>query len=702
MSNKNALIAMAHVSENSSNPYYNYGEYIKYCLFTNASNYININELKDAVKEEFGIYIPHNVFIYCLNILSNERIIEQKDSRIHRIGDFDLEGFEHIRDDYQKTENTLINELIDYVAKYDIVWDYDTARRELIKILDCNGLAYEIFVHEKDVSEETIYDSLELQIESDEDFSDEDESVESQPLYSNSFYVGRFIFQLLKTNSPSKEYLKKVCEGLMISIGANQLPADSKTRTTPQIKGTKFYFDTRLLLRFVGCAGEAAVKASRELVEMIQKAGGLIYYYPHTLSEMNHALDDAILYKQNQKSSLDYEMRIYSQDKAPSIITAKKASLEDELAKNSIYLKPLTEYSKNDIIRFGFDFNDWKQFLLNNLSWGKKTIENDALSIWETHMDRQGNYKTYCGTNKRLSVFVTNNSRLIGVSLKYKENRTSIDNISGWRNNKLPVITDVRLTCRLWSPSEQCERMALLYLTSNAVAAQRPTQRYINEMRKLVSQLSEEVPEYSSICLSEYFNDNVTESFLVKNHGQVENFNVGNLASSLKELTEYRAIEEQKKTQAVEFKLSESKHELNETRNNLKTKENEIISSAINANKNTLGLIDKIRIFLIRNWSIIIGCIITIVVSLVSLLNQQYFLFFIIFIPALLYVIENLITRKTVRKKLLNRFLPKIISNYEKKIELNLREVELPYKETIVNKAVNKTELINKAKEELE
>ena len=68
--------------------------------------------------------------------------------------------------------------MIEYVAKYDIKWDYETARRELIKVLDCNGLAYEIFIHEKDISEETINDSLELQIESDEDYSDDVEEID--------------------------------------------------------------------------------------------------------------------------------------------------------------------------------------------------------------------------------------------------------------------------------------------------------------------------------------------------------------------------------------------------------------------------------------------------------------------------------------------------------------------------------------------
>ena len=699
MSNKNALVAMAHVSENSKNPYYNYGEYIKYCLYTNEKDFLSIKEIRGLVKEEFGIYIPHNVFSYCLSLIGKEGLIKKKDSRVYKTGSFDVEKFEQIRDKYQLIEQSLINNLIEYVAKYDIKWDYETARRELIKVLDCNGLAYEIFIHEKDISEETINDSLELQIESDEDYSDDVEEIDSQPLYSNSFYVGRFISQLLKTDCPARSYLRQVCEGLMISIGANQLPSSGTKKAIPQIKGTKFYFDTRILLRFVGCAGEAAVKASKELVEMIQKAGGVICYFPHTLSEMNHALDDAILYKRNEKAFLDFEMRLYAQDKNPTVISAKKANLVNELAKSHIYEKPLAEYDEKDKIRFGYDYNDWKQFLVNNLNWNPKTIENDAMSIWETHMDRHGDYSSYCGTNKRLSVFVTNNSRLVGVCLKYKDNRSGINNISEWRGNSLPVITDVRLTCRLWSPSEQCERMALLYLTSNAVAAQRPTQKYVNEMRKLISQISEEVPEYDSICLSEYFNDNVTETFLETNLGRSENFNVGNLVYTMKELTEYRAIEEQKKTQEAKNKLTESEKALSKTQEDLKNQQNDIINSAIEANKDTLGKNAKVVLFGIKHWSIIIGCIITAIVSLVSLLNQQVFFLLIILVPVILCIVEYIITGKAIRRKLIHAVLPRIIQNYKQKINNNLREVELPFAEEIVNGAVDKTDLIKKTYE---
>lgn len=695
MSNKNALIAMAHVSENANNPYHVYCEYIKYCIFTSNKNTITIKEALDAVKNEFGIYMPHNVFIYCLDIIAKEGLVKQENNQISQTGSFDISEFEKTRLSFRDTENSLINELLKYVSRYGLDWDYEKAREQLIKVLD-NGLAYEIFIHEKDVSEEMINDALELQIESDQSLPKNSEDLKSQPLYSDSFYVGRFICQILSRDNPAKEYLLRVCEGLMISIGANQLPSSGKNYTLPQIKGTEFYFDTRLLLRYIGCASDAAVKATQELVGIIQSAGGKIYYYPQTFTEMELALNEAFLYKSNKTPYIDYEMRIYAQDKNPTVISAKKASLEEELAKSNIYLKPLGDYSEKDKIRFGFDFSDWQQYLEKNLGWESKVIENDALSIWETHMNRQGNYQDYCGTKKRLCVFVTNNSRLVNASMKYKEDRPSIKNISSWRTNRLPVITDIRLTCRLWSPAEQCERMALLYLTSNAIAAQRPTKRYVNEMRNLVSQISTEAPEYAGICLSAYFDDNVTELFFEKNCGNESEFNVGNLASSIEELAEFKAIEEQKRTKEYEKRLNESENLRLKTNAELIKHKEDIIKSAVDANKNTLGIISKLILRLALNWSIVISTLFTGITAIVSFISQQWCILFIIIIPVALCIAEKFFTSQTIKKNLLSKICPKIITSYSKRIEKELRDIEKPYTKEIIAKSIEKTSLLNK------
>ena len=94
--------------------------------------------------------------------------------------------------------------------------------------------------------------------------------------FHKAYYI---IEEILAGDTIKKDYLRKICEGLMLCVGTYQIPSADTTATVPQISGTAFFFDTKLLLRYIGCAGEAAVAAAQELVDLIQNAGGKIYYY---------------------------------------------------------------------------------------------------------------------------------------------------------------------------------------------------------------------------------------------------------------------------------------------------------------------------------------------------------------------------------------------------------------------------------------
>lgn len=145
----------------------------------------------------------------------------------------------------------------------------------------------------------------------------------------------------------------------MICIGTYQLPHTDAEVTRPQIRGTTFFFDTRLLLRFIGCAGQAAVKAAQELVELIHRNGGQICYYQHALSEMTKAFDDAISSLSNRMIPYDNEMRIYAKSVKNNIpvLQLMRNNLVQSLEASNIFLRTSEAYSDNERIEFGFDFN---------------------------------------------------------------------------------------------------------------------------------------------------------------------------------------------------------------------------------------------------------------------------------------------------------------------------------------------------------
>lgn len=698
MKNSNALIAMAQVAQNANNPYAAFCEYIKYCIFINTEDRMHITEIREAVGREFGIYIPHNVLLKCLAFIENDGVITCENHDIKRIGTFDTEAFDQGREAYRTTESALFEELVHYAAKYGRDWSAEYARELLIKVLDRNGLAYDIFMHEKtyDEKQQPVVSDTELdKLLPDEENDEADD--ETQPLFTDNYFVGKFIEEILAGETIKKDYLRKICEGLMLCVGTYQIPSADTTATIPQVSGTAFFFDTKLLLRYIGCAGEAAVAAAHELVDLIQNAGGKIYYYPQTFEEINRAFEKAINSLANDYPPKDEEMRLYAAriKNSVTVLGAKKASFKDELAAKNIYLRPHESFEESDRVRYGFDHGDLQQYMRSNLRWDRHVVDNDALAIWETHMRRQGDYSEYCGTSKQLPVFVTTNSRLIAIALKYRDVRPNVRSIHDWKPNRLPVITDIRLSCRLWSPATQSERMSLLYLTANAVAAKRPTRRYLDSIRKLAIQLRENAPEYSGICLPSYFDDEVTNAIIEQTGGIDARLNMGNFASSIAELAEWKAKEEEKKTQKAEENTRKVIVERDEYSGKLDAQTQVIIDGAVEESTKRLGII-KWALRVILWWPAIIAILFAGIASLISYYIGGWGWFSLLAIPAGLKLIEVVLADEFVVKWILRAALPKLEHAFDRRIYNNLHKAELPYKDVIIQLTKEETPLWKK------
>jgi len=690
MKNPNALIAMAQVAQNAKNPYAAFCEYIKYCVFSTASSVVTLSEIRTAVGKEFGLYMPHNVLVKCLTYIRTEGVITFDAHQIKRVGSFDTEAFDQNRETYRTTESAIIQSLMKYASKYNRKWTVECARELLIKTLDRNGLAYDIFLHEGDTKQEnhlhTISES-ELTEMLPDDEEAESNDIEGQPLFTDEYFVGKFIEEILAGDTVQKDYLKKICEGLMLCVGTYQLPSDDTNGRAPQINGTKFFFDTKLLLRFLGCASEAAVSAAAELVALIQKAGGRIYYYQQTLQEMERAFENAAKSLSYGYPPADDEMRLYAIriQNNPAIIRAKKASLTRELANANIHLAPHETFTDNERIRFGFDQSDLQQYMRSNLPWDPQVIDNDALAIWETHMRRQGNYSEYCGTGAQLPVFVTTNTRLIGIALKFREDRSETPSLYGWKQNRLPVITDIRLTCRLWSPANDSERMSLLYLTANAVAAKRPTKRYLNSIRELAIHLGEQVPEYSDICLPAYFDDVVTDTILKHTMGEEEKLDINSFATSIAELSEWKAKEQEEITNQV---IAERDGVSDELKNQTQS----IIDGAVESGRKLLGW-RKPALWLVVKWPVTVTVIFSAITAGISLIIGNWHPMWTIALPTVLKIIETCSASNFVGKPLAKWLLPKIDESISKRISKELRKVEQPHKDTIIRRIKEQTEL---------
>lgn len=692
MNNPNALISMAYMTQNKNNPYTVFCEYIKYCIFSMPEEDLFISQIRAEVGKEFGLNIPYNVMMNCLYIIQKEGYIKLDHYKVVIVaGTFDVNEFDKQRNEYRTIETKLIEELVEYTKRYKVNWTFEQAREQLIKVLDQNGLACDLFVYGKVSDNETVQPMATLQefdaLIPDEDTVGEDD-VDSQPLYSDTFYVGNFISQVLSNGGPLKQYMQQVCEGMMLCIGAYQLPGGDSETAVPQIKNTDFYFDTRLLLRFLGYAGEAAVEAARELVAMIQSNGGHIYYYEHTLEEMQRAFDTAINSVDRNESPRDEEMRLYviklTANKG-GMLRFGQATIQSQLAAAHIQEAHYQNHFNGDHISFGFDKNDLYKYMLKSLRWEPLTISNDATSLWETHMRRKGDYSEYCGTKRRLPVFVTSNPRLIQIALAYKEDREIFPGIQKWKPNRLPVITDIKLTCRLWRPSQQGSKLSLLYLTANAVAAQKPTRKYMNTLRELVKGMKEKYPQFSEIPVVDFSHNDITNIVLEKAAESGEELNIGLLASSVMEFATLNSKEQEDIANQARAERDNKIAELNQQTDS-------IIKGAVEANKNKLGIIGAI-LRLIFWWPGIVALLFAGIGSVLSWAIGNRNAIWIFSLPIVAKIVEQIFSSELVERFIFKKCIPTLESYYDRRIERNLRNYEKPYRDVIVQEVKQQTDL---------
>lgn len=685
MHNSNALVAMAQVSQNSNNPFAVFGEYIKYCIFSNTSKTLVIQDISTDLNEKFGLEMPKNVILRCLQNIQNEGLIERKNHQIYAIGKYDVEGFERSKRKFKETENALIAKLIDFVKEYNKVdsekWDDVYAREQFIKVLDSNNIAYDIFMNKQ---------PHDLEYESGTDDLNADEETS---LFSDSFYVGSFIRKIISEDSIYKEYLQDVCNGLMICVGAYQLSSENTNST---IKNTAFYFDTRLLLRYLGCANAAAVQAAKELVELIQKQGGNIYYFPHTLDEMDNAFYEAIKSLRSGEVLRDNEMRMYVSTLRYKIdvLNLKKATIKEELAESNIRLRSLGSYTDYEKIHYAFDKDDFESYMLSQLKWDPKVMENDVMSIWETHMLRKADYSSYCGTSKCLPVFVTTNQALVSKTLKYKDDHHQVSAIAGWKSNRLPIITDIRMTCRIWSPTEEGKKLSLLFLAANAVAAQRPTQKYINTIRDLTKELEVNAHKYSGLALSEFFDDNLVTAILKETGGDSEKLDVGTLADSVDEVIAWNLKDSKEEISHVNERLEEATTKYdNQTQ--------QIIDGAVTCNKDKMG-VTGIPLRLALGWPWFAAIILEAVSAIVSSIIGNKSLLLTGLIPIVLGMFEHFFDKIHIEKMIMKKVFPRVERKFEEKVTKNLRQAEKQYESEILERVKNETDIFVKCRNILE
>lgn len=193
------------------------------------------------------------------------------------------------------------------------------------------------------------------------------------------------------------------------------------------------------------------------------------------------------------------------------------------------------------------------------------------------------------------------------------------------------------------------------------------------------------MPEYSEICLSEYFDDTVTDTILEHTKGEEDRLDIGTFATSIAELSEWKVKEQEEITNQVQAERGNKIAELNQQTDS-------IIRGAVERNKDRLGHVGLI-LRMILWWPALMALLFAGIGSALSWVIGSWSFVWITLLPIVVKGLEMIFASKFLEKAMLKKYMPKAEAKFDKHIERNLRPAEQPYKETIIQQVKKETSL---------
>ena len=145
-------------------------------------------------------------------------------------------------------------------------------------------------------------------------------------------------------------------------------------------KNTDFYFDTKLVLRFLGYTSDFEQKYTQELVELlVNDYQANIKIFHHTYDEIKWAFQNAIEAINRKSEIFDTDMRlfIYTKQFDANDLQIELACLESRLKHKGIKVEQPIDWNEKDSKKFNLDWEKLQAFIkIQCPSWKERAIRN--------------------------------------------------------------------------------------------------------------------------------------------------------------------------------------------------------------------------------------------------------------------------------------------------------------------------------------
>lgn len=539
----NVNIALAYINE-VENPLRVFCNLFIYVLSKKDLQTLRIDEIKEALLQEFGFKVPNHIIKACARILKNSgeiKILDNGAGYKFLTSSFDVDKFNEDLSERKIREENLIHDIKEYLENVGIKLNIDEVRDCFVDFLVESNYAYSLF-------EKGSLSSVK---------SDENK-------ISTAWYISQYIKKVEKDKSSQFDYILDIVQGLMIYVGLCQFP-DYNRDKNEKFKDTRFFLDTKLMLRYLGYSWPELVQETRELVDLIRNEyKGKICIFHHTYIEIYSALSNevhALAYGEEENYELECfrKLHTYKKEKFELDILKLEAKITDvekieisedvdvKTEKNQIY--NLNCQKLNDYIKESYP------------KWKPNTVYNDVNSINQINIMRKGNYDVKFGGKRKLPIFVTTNYPLITCCKRFLRDEYKKEG-RDFNYENLPIIADSALMYRLWLPkaSKITDNMPALSLARVVHTAQQENEIFYQKFKSAIKDFA----EYKDITLddlSEIYSNKLFEITAKNAKGNYENFTEEILAQSLEEFITIQNSQKDKELKELKVQVENKNNE---------------------------------------------------------------------------------------------------------------------------------------------
>ena len=662
VANPNTLIALAYIRV-EKNPLCVFCNYICYCMKNIDKKYIAPLEILEAVKKEFGINMSTHMLRECVRILKKSHRITFENATYSLINvGFDIDKYEAEKIQLKEREQSLLTNLVAFVAEYKQIWTIDQAKDYLGNYLLRDGTAINLFTNG---SAQVLSQSKTI---------------------APSWYIQKFIAKMQEEKNVSFDYLLQIVKGLMIYIGVYET-SYSNQETGQKFRGTKFFIDTRLVLRALGYSSEFEVKSVNELLNLIcQEYNGVIAVFEHTVKEVELALTAAAQCLKCGKEIQNQEMRWFANEKNYTVedFDICSANVRTNLKRLGFQcVDSKIEWNNRNTQKNNIDDNSLFQFIkAKHEHWNKTAIQNDVDSINKVNMLRHSDYSVAFGGKNRLPIFITSNIALITCLREYIAAQQGDDGkLPNWSPNRLPIISDSLLMCRLWLPkANQYANLPALTLARDAYAAQQGNTAFYDKLAKEIA-IVREKHSVNLIDIDDARRQKIEQIIVAKSQGDIDSIDDEMVVYSYDELLKMEQYADKQEIRRLSIDNAHAQETLIRQQ---EAHSNSIAKRFIDG----MSLCNLQLLFAKRVWLIIIIVIVAIPQAIAYIIEPQFngtkLAFITLIISILFGVVDKCIERMQLIDKLQCFWVKRIIEKKVEKIQKNLTAEEKKMERVVI------------------